>query len=336
MPEDMTPISESAELTIGQIILLLSQEHEEHEVIDLTRKFCLQSTSNEIKRKGMEFLYMNGFYEDLRVLITKNQLSNNPSNQLWSEVYQIIMDRRDKKYSAGEMRTRLEEMNPTEPELKCLIELVIVDTYFSQRDFGKFGNFLNKQQELFEPIQDNFILASFNLRTYQKLFFFYWKRNELIMARKYAFRALNQTNNPTTKINLHMNLALSYTFDTYYQGMYHLKEALKIAEKFNLKNAIRAIKNSSIPFLASHFGKPNGVETDDISEQAHLEIAKGNNEKAIELLEDIYTDSPFKMYYMGLAKKDKNLLSESCKMFVERSDYFFCRLPMNAIKNLGL
>jgi hypothetical protein len=336
MPETLTHISESDELSIGQIILLLSQEHEEEEVVDLTRKFCLQSSSNEIQKKGMEFLYMNGFYDDLRILITKNQLSNNPSNQLWAEVYQIILDRRDRKYSVGEMRTRLQEMIPTDPELKCLIELVIVDTYFNQMDFGQFGNFLEKQQELFEPIQDNFILSSFNLRTYQKLFVYYWTRNELIMARKYAFRALNQTNSPTTKVSLHMNLALTYSFDTYYQGMYHLKEALKIAEKFNLEKFIHSIKNKSIPFFAAHFGRPNGVESSDRSEQAHLEIAKGNNEKAIALLEDIYTDSPFKMYYMGLAKKDKNLLSESCRMFVERSDYFFSRLPMNAIKNLGL
>src|SRR5690606_30485950 len=185
MPETLTPISENDELSIGQIILLLSQEHEEEEVVDLTRKYCLQSSSNEIQKKGMEFLYMNGFFDDLRILITKNQLTNHPSNQLWAEVYQIILDRRDRKYSVGEMRTRLQEMIPTDPELKCLIELVIVDTYFNQMDFGQFGNFLEKQQELFEPIQDNFILSSFNLRTYQKLFIYYWTRNELIMARKY-------------------------------------------------------------------------------------------------------------------------------------------------------
>src|SRR4051812_25700096 len=87
MPETLTPISETAELSIGQIILLLSQEHEEEEVIELTRKFCLQSSSAEIQKKGMEFLYMNGFYDDLRFLITKNQLTDNPSNHLWAEVY---------------------------------------------------------------------------------------------------------------------------------------------------------------------------------------------------------------------------------------------------------
>lgn len=334
LPEHMTSITENAELTIGQVILLLSQEHNEQNVLDLTRKFCLQSSSTEIQKKGMEFLYMNGFYEDLMILIAKNQLSPNESNRLWAEVYQIMMDRRAKKYPVGQMRLRLREMKPTDPELKCLIELVIVDTYFNQLDFGKIGNLLDKQQELFQPIQDNFMLSSFNLRLYQKLFFYYWKRNELIMARKYAFRALNQTNSPTTKVNMHMNLGLTYTFDTYYQGMYHLKEALKIAHQYNLEGHVKKITNHSIPFLAAQFGKTEGIETPDLIESAHLEVARGNTERAMELLENTNLSSPFGLYYMGLAKRDKNLLSESLNMFVSRSDYFFSRLPMNAIKEL--
>ncbi|MFS0673135.1 AimR family lysis-lysogeny pheromone receptor [Ornithinibacillus sp. 179-J 7C1 HS] len=332
----MESIEDSPELTIGQVMLLLSQEHDEQEVLELTRKFCLQSSSKEIQKKGMEFLYINGFYEDLRILIAKNSLSNDHSNRLWAEVYQITLERRTDNNisSAGKMRERLLEIQTSEPELRCLIELSIVDTYFNQMDFGKIGNFLEIQYELFDPIQDNFMLASLNLRLFQKLFFYYWKRNELIMARKYAFRALNQTNNPSTKASLHINLGLTYTFDTYYQGMYHMKEGLKIAKQHNLTKYVRKIENYSIPFLAAHFGKTNGVTTDDISEQAHLEIARGNSEKAIELLKDIYTKSPFKTYYMGLAKQDKNLLTEACKMFIERSDYFFSRLPMSAIQNL--
>lgn len=335
LPELMTTISDSTELTIGQIIVMLSQEHTEQEVLELTRKYCLQSTSTEIQKKGMEFLYINGFYEDLKLLIIKNLQSPNDSNRKWAEVYQIVMDRRARRYSAGQMRTHLIEMRTSDPELRCLIELLIVDTYFNQLDFGKIANLLDKQHELFDSIQDNFMLSSFNLRLYQKLFIYYWKRNELIMARKYAFRALNQTNSPETKVNLHVNLGLSYTFDTYYQGMYHLKEALKIAKQYNFNKRIYSIENNNIAFLSAHFKRPANIVTDDVSEQAHLEIAKGNNEKAIELLEQVDLSSPFKMYYMGLAKQDKNLLSTSCKMFVERSDYFFSRLPMNAIKNLN-
>ncbi|MEN2767318.1 AimR family lysis-lysogeny pheromone receptor [Ornithinibacillus xuwenensis] len=334
LPELVTSISDKTELTIGQVILMLSQEHNDQEVLDLTRKFCLQSSSSEIQKKGMEFLYINGFYEDLQQLIVKNQKSDHSSNRNWAEVYQIMMDRRAKRYSSGEMRLRLREINPSDPELKCLIELLIVDTYYSQQDFSKIGNLMDKQHELFDAIQDNFMLSSFNLRLYQKLFIYYWKRNELIMARKYAFRALNQSNSPATKASIHVNLGLTYTFDTYYQGMYHLKEALKIANDFKLDKLIYAINNFNIPFLAAHFRRPGDMRTNDVSEQAHLEIAKGNNEKAIELLSDVDLNSPFKKYYMGLAKRDKNLLSEACNMFVERSDYFFCRLPINAIKNL--
>ncbi|WP_229740615.1 AimR family lysis-lysogeny pheromone receptor [Ornithinibacillus halotolerans] len=334
IPEYMTDITDKIELTMEQVMLLVSQEHSEQEALDLIRKYCLQSTSVDVQKKGLEFLYMNGFYQDLEILIAKNRESLFDANRKWAEVYQIMLDRRKRKYPMWELRRRLGNIQSPDPELTCLIELSIVDTYNSELEFGMIGNFLEKQQQLFDQIEDNFILTSFNLRLYQKLFMYYWKRNELIMARKYAFRALNQTNSPHTKVGLNINLSLTYTFETYYQAMYHLKEALKISKANNMTKMIHSIEQRNMPFIAAHFKRTTGVSSTDISEQAHIEIARGNNEKAITLLEDIYHTSPFRMYYMGLAKQDKNILSESCSMFVERSDYFFSRLPMNAIKNL--
>ncbi|WP_377559011.1 AimR family lysis-lysogeny pheromone receptor [Ornithinibacillus salinisoli] len=329
-------MSTMTELTMGQVILLLSQEHDDQVAIDLTRKYCLQSTSSEIQKKGLEFLYINNFYDDLQQLIYINEESESISNRLWAKVYQIVLDRRIKRYPPEVLRHELQRIKTDEPELKCLKEFVIVDTYYDQLDFSKIGNFLSKQQVLFDAIDDHFMLSSFNLRLYQKLFIYYWKRNELIMARKYAFRAINQTNSPKTKLNMHINLGLTYSFDTYYQGMYHLKEALKIAKRYNLKQRIYSIENYNIPFLSAIFKKVNGITSNDITEQAHIEIAKGNNDKAIKLLENVELNSPFKMYYMGLAKQDSNLLIESSKFFIEkRSDYFFSKLPINALKKMG-
>ncbi|MUK89677.1 hypothetical protein GMD78_15010 [Ornithinibacillus sp. L9] len=329
-------MSSMTELTMSQVILLLSQEHDEHVAMDLTRKYCLQSTSSEIQKKGLEFLYINGFYEDLKQLIYINEKSEHLSNRQWAKVYQLELDRRARRLSQEELRRELLGIHTNSPELRCLIEFTIVNTYYSQQEFGKIGNLLSKQQELFDAIDDQFMLSSLNLRLYQKLFVYYWKRNELIMARKYAFRAINQSKNPSTKIGLHINLGLTYTFDTYNQGMYHLKEALKIAKKYNMKKVIYSIENNNIPFLSANFNKVEGISTDDVAEQAHIEIAKGNYTKAIELLENVELNSPFKLYYMGLAKQDKNMLLESSTLFLEkRSDYFFSRLPINALKKLG-
>src|SRR5699024_12003398 len=98
-----------------------------------------------------------------------------------------------------------------------------------------------------------------------------------------------------TKASLHMNLGFTYTFDTYAQGFYHFKVALKLANTYQLEQVKRSIQQKNIPFFSAHFGHDEGIETDDRSEQAHLEIAKGNRSKAITILEQMPLDSPFKI-----------------------------------------
>jgi hypothetical protein len=117
--------------------------------------------------------------------------------------------------------------------------------------------------------------------------------------------------------------------------MQNLQQALQIAKKHDLTNVIRLVEQNTIPFLSAHYNKPEGITTVDQSEQAHLEIAKGNNEKAIKILRELPHDSPFVMYYLGKAKQDKDLLLQSYSYFIEkRSDYFFSRLPLNILKNM--
>lgn len=314
----------------------LSQEHDSQTVISLMRMFCLQTSSRNIMKTGMEFLYMNGFYEDLQVLIKKNLESDNPSNNQWALIYQKIIARRLNHRSPHQLLQEISQISTTEPELLCLIEFVKVTAYYDLKQYCKIGNLLDIHQQLFDAVEDRLLVSFFNIRLYQILLTYYLNRNEIIMARKYAYRVLNQTENVRTKAIVHIKLGLSYTFDTYAQGMYHFAEALKIARENNLPNVAHSIKNHNIPFLSAHFNYAENIVTNDKSEQAHIKIAKGNNQKAIEILNELTMDSPFQLYYMGIAKQDKDLLMQSYNYFVQkRSDYFFSRLPLNALEKIG-
>jgi len=322
-------------LSLGQAILLLTQQHNEQVASEVIRKYCLETPDEKNQRVGMEFLYINGYYTDLQYLIIKNKASLNILNQKWADLFQILLDRRYKRNKAHIYLQRLKEFQTGDPELICLIEFTRLSLYYDQNEFGKIGNLLEKQPNLFNKIEDDYILSSCYLRLYQHLFVYYWVRNEVIMARKYAFRALNETNSALTKSAINTNLGLTYTFDTYQQGMYHLNQALKISKKHGLENIYQSIQEYNIPFLSAHFKRAEGITSIDKSEQAHIEIAKGNNEKAINILKDIPMDSPFKLYYLGLAKQDEAILEKAYTDFIEkRSDYFFSRLPFNALKKI--
>ncbi|RYG71307.1 hypothetical protein EU245_14510 [Lentibacillus lipolyticus] len=328
-------IAKSDQLTLGQVLLVLRQEHDEKTVQQLTRKYCLQSSSEEIRKKGMEFLYMNGHYEDLQQLIEINKFSGSLSSRNWASVYQLALDRKQQTYSSDEIYRRANSLQTDEPELKALLEFIKIAIHYRRNAYGEFGNFVEKLYKLFDKINDRFLLSFFHIRLYQNLFVYYLVRNEVLIARKYAFRALNRVTNPATKVNLHVNLGLSYVYETYDQGMYHLRKGLEIAQAEQMNQQAEAIEQQNIPFLSAHFGKVDGITSTDKSEQAHIEIAKGNYKQAEAILSDIDLNSPFRLYYLGMAKQSKNLLHQSYNYFIKkRSDYFFSRLPLNALREI--
>lgn len=335
MEDSISSLSNNEKLSMDQLDLMLSQEYDSETANLLMRKLCLQSNSDDINKKGMEFLYMHGFFDDLQILIDKNKKSPNQSNQKWAAIYQITIDRKLRRYPPDVLLSYAEKFITDEPELKCIIEFIKVTIYFGLNQFGKLGNFLEKQQDLFKEIDDRLLLSLFNQRLNHNLFAYYLVRNEVIIARKHAFRVLNQTTNPKTKLNIHTTLGLSYIFDTYFQGMFHMSEALKIAKEHQLESSRKIIEQYNIPFLSAHFKKVDGITSPDNSEQAHIELAKGNLAKAEAILSEIDIDSPFKMYYLGRAKQDRSILLQSYNQFIEkRSDYFFSRLPLNAMKEM--
>ncbi|WP_430790236.1 AimR family lysis-lysogeny pheromone receptor [Virgibacillus flavescens] len=334
--ESILSVANNGNLSLEHLIAMLSTQHDEHTVITLVRKLCLQSKKNDVMKKGMEFLYMNGFYEDLQLLIDRNKKSRNMSNNKWAVIYQLMLDRKLKKIKPLVVIHHAAELHSDDPELISIIEFAKASSYYEMRDFAKIGNFLEKQQKLYTSILDPFLISSLNFRLYQLLFFYHWCRNELIIARKYAFRVLNLTNNPRTRATINISLALTYTFDTYQQGMYHMEEAKKISLKHNLTRNLELINNCNIPFLSAHHKRVQGISTNEKSEQAHLEIAKGNLKRAENILIELPAYSPFQLYYLGVATNDKDLLHQSYSSFIEKNkDYFFCRLPIQALQEMG-
>lgn len=335
LTDSILSITHDDKLSLEHVISMLSTQHDEQTVLDLVRKLCLQSNKNEIMKKGMEFLYMNGFYVDLQQLINKNNESVHKSNNQWAAIYQLMIDRKFHRRTPREILHHLSNLHIDEPETKCLKEFLKNMTRYDMHEFRRIGNFLDKQQSLLDDISDPFLETFFNIRLYEALFVYYWVRNELIIARKYAFRVLNLTQNPKTKAAININLALTYTFDTYQQAMYHLEEAQKISKEHGLLKNLNIIKNQNIPFISARHKRVKGINTNDKAEQAHIEIAKGNLKKAEQMLRKLPMDSPFQLYYLGLATKDKNLLYESYNWFIEkRSDHFFSRLPLLALQEL--
>ncbi|RDW22244.1 hypothetical protein CWR48_00620 [Oceanobacillus arenosus] len=330
-------LSEKYELNLEQLQAFFSLENSSESMIDLMRKFCLQSTSKDIQKKGMEFLFLHGYFADLQVLINKNKESGHYSNLQWAEVYQIMLDLNGNRAIAIKIVPKLNAMKTSDPELICLIEIAKAVGYYYLNQVEKVGYILATYQQLFAAIEDRILVSYFRVRIQQLSLTYFLNRNELIIARKFAYQLLNEVSNPLIEADVHVKLGLSYTFDSHEQGMHHFSKALQISKRHHFHKAINLIEQRNIPFLAAHNNRVENITTEDKSEQAHIEIAKGNNKRAIEILTELPLDTPFQIYYLGKAKQDKQLLIKSYLHFIERKrDYFFCRLPLYALRQLDI
>jgi hypothetical protein len=316
---------------------ILTIEHDSKTALQLTKDYCLRSSSLDIQKKGMEFLYMNGYCPELTKMIEKNKKSDNPSNQTWGEVYQAVFDRKAGTVPPQVIIQKLDKIETDEPELISIIEISKVICYVEMHMFSALADFLDHYQQWFSQVKDPAFLSYLNIRLELLLMYYYLSKNLVILSRRSANRLLHEDHiSPYIKVSAHTHLGFSYMFDSYAQTMTHMQKAMQIAYDNNYDRVIDVFKNRNIPFIAAHFNQADNITSNDKSEQAHLEIAKGNHERAIEILNELPLDTPFQLYYMGKAKQDKKLLCHASNQFIEqRSDYFFSRLPLSELAKMA-
>ncbi|WP_067841050.1 AimR family lysis-lysogeny pheromone receptor [Amphibacillus sediminis] len=285
---------------------------------------------------GLEFLFMHGYYQELNELIKKNIdiHKHNELNQNWANLFKLILAKQHRIYPIDYILKQTQLIKAIDLPLKCLRELFILSIYFDIFEYEIVANKLDHLKVEVQAVQHPLLVQLFGQRLDRILFFYYWKRNEMLLARKHGFSALSEINNRVQLANLHVNFSLSYIFDDFESSVYHLEEAYKIATEENITRLIRLIENQNKPFIYAHFNQPGDITTPDKSEQAHLAIARGEFKCAQSLLSEV-PETPFTKYYLGRAYQDRRILLQAYNDFIEkRSDHFFARLPLVALKNL--
>ncbi|WP_277679842.1 AimR family lysis-lysogeny pheromone receptor [Gracilibacillus dipsosauri] len=323
-------------LGLHQFITMISLDQDEARMMELVKEFCMKSSSPLNDRLALEYFYVNKCNKELTYFIEKNKNSDNSLNQQTAILYELMIDIRERN-AVHAIRSVAKNLNYDTPDLQCLHYFLNIELDMSVYYYDKIGYYLNKIQPLLHKIDNPLLVQFFHIRIQLLLFTYYWKKNELILARKHAYEALHMPNHLRQKAELHISLSLSYIYEDFESCIYHLEEAKYIAQLLQDKRILHKIATRTYPFICAHFGKVENVTTNDPVEGAHIEIAKGNKKRAKQLLELAETSTPFTQYYLGLITNKQHHFINSYQEFMrKRSDYFFAKLPMQACEMFGI
>ncbi|WP_161783064.1 AimR family lysis-lysogeny pheromone receptor [Pontibacillus yanchengensis] len=313
----------------------LKATYSNQEAIHKMKEYILDSTTPCELRYGLEYLYLNGFFHELPKLININLASPHEVNQQWGWVYQLLLERYRDQTDPNIFLAKVATIHPLEDHMAYLKMLMNIYGNNALHRYNVFGLYLDDVQEYLRNMENMFLKELFQFRVDEVLFHYHWKRNELVIGRKYAFRLINHFHNDYKVGLIHNVLAYTYIFESYEHAMYHAYQALSLSKNCPFKDLEYLVTQNTIPFISSVYGKAEGISSKDKGEIAHLAIARGEVEEAIHYLRSFTNLSPFKEYYLGKAEQNIDLLQRSYNRFIqEQSDYFFARLPLNEIRKL--
>ncbi|MCD5325481.1 MULTISPECIES: AimR family lysis-lysogeny pheromone receptor [Pontibacillus] len=319
------------------VLQQLTKEYDEITTIQLTKEFCFHCQTDENKRVGLEYLYMNGLLDEVQELVKINEESANQINREWAYLYQFFLDRKLRNAEIDDFEAFFSRFQTSDPELECLIIFTKIYVHCDKFDFKVIDNYRGILTKQLLKINNTLLRIYFQLRENEMLFVHHFKRNDIEAARNYGRNLIeNSLINYAKKCYVTANLAETYVFDDFEKAKVYIKEAKDIAIKYDLSYFLGVINNRIVPFMHAVNNDCDGIETNDIPEAAHLEAVKGNAEEAVRLLNSLEELTPYQEYYLGLATGDEKVLYNSYqRLLKEKKDFFFSKLPLRELQKRG-
>ncbi|MEC3159345.1 AimR family lysis-lysogeny pheromone receptor [Bacillus thuringiensis] len=318
--------------------------------INARREFCrkyskvLKRPAN--KKVAMYYLLSHGELDILSELIIKEK---NTKNCEWAIVCELLYLRYSGKLSGDKLLDKFDEAtseftNKT-LEMEALCGIVMLHVKYDQENYKEMNKLSDELIEKVKGIEDKYLRDFLEFKIQEVIVYGLLTCAEIDKMRKYCYKILNDINSekffPVFRVTAYGVLGQSYIFTDFKKALFYLEEAIKLIDK-GPGLQLTARKNlflNTIDFLKIYWKVDlNSINPIVKSEEAFLEIQKGNNERALEILMEIlkekgYLDA-YETFYLALAKgNDKKILSDALYLFEQSQNIFYSFLPK---KYLGI
>ncbi len=328
-------INSNGEKTIDFIYFLravrfLKPEYEK----DYMKTICPKFKRLQNLRIAMEYASTFLHFDLQRELIDIN-LGLGRENKNWAELYSIVLDFQEKKVSCDEIKDLLENFHAKYLETEIMKSILKCYIFYMKNNYKEMYKIASKIYERIGFIKNEFVRESFMSRVCDILSrcYLYFK-NDVRKARYFAAGNLENEFAANRRVHSYYILALTYFFQDYEESLRYLELYRQELISLGDQNLADLVFNKDIAFLKNYWEVFDDFQTNDPSELAHFYIRKGENEKALNILNKMESLTPFQKYYKALAANDPKLLSESLADFLCSGNKFFANLPMKKLKNI--
>ncbi|RWS41524.1 hypothetical protein EKA14_19725 [Bacillus mycoides] len=318
--------------------------------VNVRREFC-RKYSDVVKRPGnkriaMYYLLSHGELEILKDLISKEKEGKHHE---WAVVCELLYLRYSGKLSGDALFEKYREetigFKTKTIEMEILRGIVVLHVRYDQENYKDMIALSDELIEKSKGLDDEYIRSFLEFKVQEAIVYGLLTCAEIEKMRKYCCEIINDDQSekyfPIFRATAYGVLGQSYIFTDFKKSLEFLNSAVEVIDNGPGKQ-MQKRKNmilNTIDFLKIYW-KVDLHEIDPIDdvEKAYLEIQKGNNEKAIKILEDILKEkgklSAFGLTYLGIARgNDIQILSDALDLFERSSNIFYSYLPK---KYLGI
>jgi hypothetical protein len=316
-------------------LLNLSKELYKNDYVDVMSKWCLDLKRPKNLKCALEFLSTHRRLDELEMLIQmiKNEYDSKDLRN-WADIYQILL-KHQRNPNDIDYISELRDYSSKSVETKILSSIVEIYYFHRKNDYKTILEKSTNLPSCFEMIKDEFIRDSFESRLYEILGYINLYRDNPQTAREYANKIISKNSCAVFAVSSYYIMGVSLIFEDYDRCLYYLGKYEEMLRIYNWEEYIKILHNNVIPFINNIWGKTkSSEEISDTLEKAHYEAKYGNKKTAIELL-DSYKDkdeSPFSLYYRGIAEEDSTILLQSLVKFMKLGNKFLAKLPYELLR----
>jgi hypothetical protein len=234
-----------------------------------------------------------------------------------------------------ELLSLTDNYKPKTFEMKVFSMIVKARILYEMREYKSMFRIAKSIERDVEKIKNAYIRESYLARISEIFAHGYlYLKNDVKKARYFANNVID-SKFLCPKFTSHMYhlLGTSFVFEDFHESLKYFNmysNYLRYQGRFKLHKEVVQLDIYFLKVLWGYTDKD--LYTDDVLEKMHFYARNGQADDVEELFREVDPEDPFALSYLGMAKKDPELLLRSIKRFLETGNKFFAELPKREIK----